>query len=405
MSENNFSGSIPEIIGKLDSLRYLNFSHNVLTGHIPSSLGNMSFLESLDLSTNQLHGEIPRQLTSLTFLAKLNLSMNNLVGQIPQSHQFSTFDNDSYIGNQGLCGFPLTKKCEEGQNPLSLPPQEDDDNEFGFFDGFTWQVVALGYGCGFVFGVTAASTTNSSIIDQSSLLSLKSHITSDPYNILSNNWTSKTSVCSWIGVSCNSENRVIELNISNMELGGTIPSEIGNLSFLISLDMSENSFHGPIPPSIFTMPSLETLTLRNNSLSSGLPVDMCKHGLHTLKKLRISFNNLYGVIPKSLDQCSQLEYTSLSTNNFSGHVPRQIGNLTGLHVLYLGNITHHIKTQVESRRFAQPYNPPRPLTLIRCGIFHPNSLPHVQAHTWTNTWINAATRLIPGLTHRDKRRL
>ncbi|KAL8479434.1 hypothetical protein ACS0TY_026357 [Phlomoides rotata] len=155
MSENNFSGSIPEIIGKLDSLRYLNFSHNVLTGHIPSSLGNMSFLESLDLSTNQLHGEIPRQLTSLTFLAKLNLSMNNLVGQIPQSHQFSTFDNDSYIGNQGLCGFPLTKKCEEGQNPLSLPPQEDDDNEIGFFDGFTWQVVALGYGCGFVFGVTA----------------------------------------------------------------------------------------------------------------------------------------------------------------------------------------------------------------------------------------------------------
>ncbi|KAL8482938.1 hypothetical protein ACS0TY_025837 [Phlomoides rotata] len=141
-------------MGKLDSLRYLNLSHNDLTGHIPSSLGNMTLLESLDLSTNQLLGEIPRQLTRLTFLAKLNLSMNNLEGQIPQSHQFSTFDNDSYIGNQRLCGVPLMKKCVEGQNPLSLPPQEDDD-ESGFFDGFTWQVVALGYGCGFLFGVNA----------------------------------------------------------------------------------------------------------------------------------------------------------------------------------------------------------------------------------------------------------
>ncbi|KAL8479420.1 hypothetical protein ACS0TY_026343 [Phlomoides rotata] len=189
----------------------------------------------------------------------------------------------------------------------------------------------------FLMGYDSASTTNSSNIDQSSLLSLKSHITSDPYNMLSNNWTSKASVCSWIEVSCNSQNRVIELNISNMELGGTIPPEIGNLSFLISLDLSENSFHSPIPPSIFTMPSLETLSLRNNSLSSGLPVDMCKHGLHRLKKLRMSYNNLYGVIPKSLDQCSQLEYISLLTNNFSGHVPSDIGNLTGLHVLYLGN--------------------------------------------------------------------
>ncbi|KAL8482937.1 hypothetical protein ACS0TY_025836 [Phlomoides rotata] len=148
MSENNFSGSIPEILGKLDSLRYLNLSYNELTGHIPSSLGNMTLLESLDLSTNQLHGEIPRQLTRLTFLTKLNLSMNNLEGQIPQSHQFSTFDNDSYIGNQRLCGFPLTKKCVEGQNPVSLPPQEDDD-ELVFLKDLRGKLLPWDMGVGF----------------------------------------------------------------------------------------------------------------------------------------------------------------------------------------------------------------------------------------------------------------
>ncbi|KAH6796541.1 hypothetical protein C2S52_021095 [Perilla frutescens var. hirtella] len=148
MSDNKFSGSIPESIGKINSLRYLNLSHNDLTGHIPPSLGNVKALESLDLSSNHLTGDIPWQLTTLNFLSTLNLSMNDLVGQIPQSGgQFQTFDDTSYIGNSGLCGFPLTRKCE--QFP-TLPQESDCCN---FVDGFTWQAVALGYGCGFVVGV------------------------------------------------------------------------------------------------------------------------------------------------------------------------------------------------------------------------------------------------------------
>ncbi|XP_057796921.1 receptor-like protein 9DC3 [Salvia miltiorrhiza] len=128
LSSNNFSGSIPDSIGNLNSLRYLNLSHNNLMGHIPASLGNISVLESLDLSWNKLDGRIPSELTRLTFLAKLNLSMNDLVGQIPQSTQFSTFENDSYVGNLRLCGFPLTRKCNE-ENGQRMQPEEQDDEE------------------------------------------------------------------------------------------------------------------------------------------------------------------------------------------------------------------------------------------------------------------------------------
>ncbi|XP_057797815.1 putative receptor like protein 25 [Salvia miltiorrhiza] len=154
LSSNNFSGSIPDSIGNLNSLRYLNLSHNNLMGHIPASLGNINVLESLDLSSNKLDGGIPSELTSLTFLAKLNLSMNDLVGQIPQSTQFSTFENDSYVGNLRLCGFPLTRKCNEENGQRMQPEEQDDeDDDYGFIDGFGWRSVVMGYGSGIIVGI------------------------------------------------------------------------------------------------------------------------------------------------------------------------------------------------------------------------------------------------------------
>ncbi|XP_031248863.1 receptor-like protein 35 [Pistacia vera] len=64
LSNNQFRGSIPEIVGKFNSLELLNFSNNNLIGHIPSSLGNLTKLESLDLSSNRLVGEISKQLAT-----------------------------------------------------------------------------------------------------------------------------------------------------------------------------------------------------------------------------------------------------------------------------------------------------------------------------------------------------
>ncbi|WVZ95167.1 hypothetical protein U9M48_040965 [Paspalum notatum var. saurae] len=95
------------------NIRTLLLSRNNLS----DTIGTLRSLESLDLSNNQLDGEIPLALSNLTSLSYLNLSYNNLSGRIPSGRQLDTLDMYDYIGNPGLCGSPLPKKCLDISQP------------------------------------------------------------------------------------------------------------------------------------------------------------------------------------------------------------------------------------------------------------------------------------------------
>uniref|UniRef100_A0A2N9FYL7 Leucine-rich repeat-containing N-terminal plant-type domain-containing protein n=1 Tax=Fagus sylvatica TaxID=28930 RepID=A0A2N9FYL7_FAGSY len=154
VSNNNLDGPIPEESEELKSLVVLNLSHNAFIGHIPQSLGNLTMLESLDLSSNKLTGEIPIATWQmvLTFLSVLNLSFNQLVGPIPLIKQFSTFSNNSYEGNKGLCGVPLKTECTSDKAPLPPATPKSKSTISTTLIGFDWQFILTGLG----FGVGAA---------------------------------------------------------------------------------------------------------------------------------------------------------------------------------------------------------------------------------------------------------
>ncbi|XP_027341948.1 pollen receptor-like kinase 4 isoform X2 [Abrus precatorius] len=110
LSYNHFSGQIPDnVFAGLHKLRKVYLANNEFTGKIPSSLATLPSLLILRLDSNKFEGQIPQfQHNNLTII---NLSNNDLEGPIPIN--LRNFDAASFSGNQGLCGPPLTNKCQE----------------------------------------------------------------------------------------------------------------------------------------------------------------------------------------------------------------------------------------------------------------------------------------------------
>ena len=81
--QHGLYGPIPAEVGTLASLRTLDLAHNSLTGPIPASLGELTQLVSLDLAASGRLGSIPPELGKLANLKDLNLCCNELTGPIP----------------------------------------------------------------------------------------------------------------------------------------------------------------------------------------------------------------------------------------------------------------------------------------------------------------------------------
>ncbi|XP_054811797.1 receptor kinase-like protein Xa21 isoform X4 [Prosopis cineraria] len=223
--------------------------------------------------------------------------------------------------------------------------------------------------------------TDLTMNDELALLAFKFSV-KDPYNHLAN-WSNSSSICNWVGVMCDAHHvRVMALNLGEMGLKGTLPSKIGNLSFLVELDLHSNNLYGELPKELTQLHKLQILNLSYNEFNGGIPtwigsLFMLQHfhlhnnsfggfipksisnlskletldwnynfiegvipseigKLQSLKILRIARNKLSGRIPLTISNLSSLELLSLSFNSLTGDIPKAIGALTNLKILYLG---------------------------------------------------------------------
>ncbi|KAK4280111.1 hypothetical protein QN277_011779 [Acacia crassicarpa] len=112
LSSNDFAYmQIPDFLGLMTSLTYLNLSHAGFGGSIPLQFWNLSNLIYLDLGGNyNLKGSIPHQIGKLSNLQYLDLGGNEFNGSIP--HQIGNLSNliNLHLGN-GL----LSKSVENLQ--------------------------------------------------------------------------------------------------------------------------------------------------------------------------------------------------------------------------------------------------------------------------------------------------
>ena len=121
----------------------------------------------------------------------------------------------------------------------------------------------------------------------------------------------------------------------NEGLTGEIPSEIGQLTNLVTLKLQYNELTGSIPPEIGNLTSLVKLDLRYNNLSGSIPTEVWS--LISLKELRIQKNQFSGTIPSAIGNLTELTHLYLYGNQFTGSIPAEIGNLINLGKLHLNN--------------------------------------------------------------------
>ncbi|KAK7304012.1 hypothetical protein RJT34_14994 [Clitoria ternatea] len=146
LSQNRFSGPIPsEIFAPLNSLKKLWLSSNNFSGNIPESLTELNLLKELHLEYNSFTGPIPQFNQDIR---SFDVSNNKLEGSIPQSLQ--RFSANSFALNEGLCGKPLEKACDNSNSSYRLPSGEA-ESESRYGSGWAGKVIMI-----MVVGVAAA---------------------------------------------------------------------------------------------------------------------------------------------------------------------------------------------------------------------------------------------------------
>ncbi|MCD9639453.1 Leucine-rich repeat protein 1 [Datura stramonium] len=150
----------------------------------------------------------------------------------------------------------------------------------------------------------------------------------DPNNVLQSWDPTLNNPCTWLHVTCNSQNSVVRVDLGAANLSGTLVPQLGMLNNLQYLQVQNNSISGEIPGQLGNLTNLVSLGLENNKLSGPIPSSL--GNLRSLRWMRLNSNKLSGEIPISVLKLvlwGNLQIMNVSDNKLAGTVHR--ANKTG----------------------------------------------------------------------------
>ncbi|XP_012829149.1 PREDICTED: probable LRR receptor-like serine/threonine-protein kinase At3g47570 [Erythranthe guttata] len=258
----NLSGPIPSEIRYLEKLRDLGLAKNKISGVIPRFIGNVTSLRTLYLRSCGLEGEIPESISQLTRLSNLNLGDNNLTCSIP-SGLFNISTIEQFVVDfNGLHGpipstigltlpnlsfLSLGRNRFSGRVLISISNASSLESLVLSFNDFTGPM--LMFGGLLLFSSLYAEKTL--VQDDFSFVSSLTNCTNLRAFDLSSPFISGQIPESIGNLSVN----LAAIRISDTQLrrkipSGDIPFLFGNLSSIIKLNLYENNFSGAIPKSL-----------------------------------------------------------------------------------------------------------------------------------------------------------
>jgi Leucine-rich repeat (LRR) protein len=276
--------SIPEFIGSLKSLTYLNLSNINLGGRVPPQLGNLTKLVYLDIHKDfyyalffaQAYSSDVSWLASLHSLEHLDMSGVNLSSAVHWVHAVNNLPNLRLV---------YLSNCDLNSSTPSLVHH------------------------------------NLTVLEE---LDLSRNLFNSP---AAPNWY-------WAVTSLKS------LDISLSGLSGPFPDELGNLTMLETLDMGDNNINGMIPSTLQKQCSLRIIYLNNNNIGGDI-TDIIgripKCSWKSLQKLGLFSVNISGTTLNWVLNLTTLRVLNIMYNHLSGSVPVEIGTLTNLTYLYISH--------------------------------------------------------------------
>ncbi|KAG2258651.1 hypothetical protein Bca52824_077945 [Brassica carinata] len=120
-----------------------------------------------------------------------------------------------------------------------------------------------------------------------------------------------------------------ELDMSFVNISSEIPKEFSNMWSLRSLALEKCNLLGIFPSNVFLIPSLHLINLDYNPKLRGQLPDFYVNEL-SLQRISIYITSFSGTIPDSIGNLKHLISLILSESTFSGRIPSSLGNLKQL---------------------------------------------------------------------------